>query len=201
MSEAWHPEKLQIRRMTLQDVDQVMLVEKRSFTAPWSRQAFMTELIDNHLARYIVAEYSGRVIGYAGVWMIIDEGHVTNIAVDPDFRGKYLGDKLLRALMSICMAQGGKKMTLEVRVTNHVAQKLYEKYGFERVGIRKGYYTDNREDALIMWADLPPVSPVSSSEQSGGGTLGGTLGGGLGGSFGGGFGGNFGGGFGGGTLD
>jgi [ribosomal protein S18]-alanine N-acetyltransferase len=165
MSEMLHLEKFQIRRMNLQDIDQVLQVEKRSFTAPWSRQAFMTELIDNHLARYVVAEYNGRIVGYAGVWMIIDEGHVTNIAVDPDFRGKHLGEKLLRTLISICLAQGGKKMTLEVRVTNHVAQKLYEKYGFERVGVRKGYYTDNREDALIMWADLPPVS---SFEQPGG---------------------------------
>ncbi len=158
MSESWYPEKLQIRRMNLQDVDLVLQVEKRSFTAPWSRQAFMTELIDNHLARYIVAEYEERIVGYAGLWLIVDEGHVTNIAVDPDFRGKRLGEKLLKTLISICIAQGGKRMTLEVRTSNHVAQKLYEKYGFEHVGVRKGYYTDNREDALIMWADLPPFS-------------------------------------------
>jgi [ribosomal protein S18]-alanine N-acetyltransferase len=158
MGELLHPENFQIRRMNLQDIDEVLQVEKRSFTAPWSRQAFMTELIDNHLANYVVAEYNGRVIGYAGVWMIIDEGHVTNIAVDPDFRGKHMGEKLLQTLMSVCIAHGGRKMTLEVRVTNYIAQKLYEKYGFERVGVRKGYYTDNREDALIMWADLPAAN-------------------------------------------
>ncbi|MCL6444495.1 MAG: ribosomal protein S18-alanine N-acetyltransferase, partial [Alicyclobacillus sp.] len=92
--------------------------------------------------------------GYAGVWLIVDEGHVTNIAVDPDFRGRHLGETLLKALMATCRSQGMRRMTLEVRVTNGVAQRLYEKLGFKGVGIRKGYYTDNHEDALIMWADL-----------------------------------------------
>ncbi|MCL6487751.1 ribosomal protein S18-alanine N-acetyltransferase [Alicyclobacillus mali (ex Roth et al. 2021)] len=150
------PQKLSIRRMMLKDLDDVMRVETRSFTAPWSRQAFVGELVENRLARYVVAEYDGRVVGYAGFWMIMDEGHITNIAVDPDFRGLKLGERLLEAIMSMCMALGGRKMTLEVRITNHVAQNLYRKYGFERVGVRKGYYTDNNEDALIMWVDLPP---------------------------------------------
>lgn len=154
---------IKIRRMTLQDVEEVMVVERRSFTAPWSRQAFMTELVDNQFARYVVAEHNGRVVGYAGVWIIIDEGHVTNIAVDPDYRGLHLGETLLRSLMSICLAQGGRRMTLEVRVTNHVAQQLYRKLGFEGVGVRKGYYTDNNEDALIMWADLPPLEAMQST--------------------------------------
>lgn len=157
MDDPWDPSQLEIRRMNIQDIDRVLAVEHRSFTAPWSRQAFMTELIDNQFARYIVAEYAGRLIGYAGVWLIIDEGHVTNIAVDPDFRGKHLGEMLMKTLMSICIAQGALKMTLEVRVSNDTAKKLYTKLGFEGVGVRKGYYTDNQEDALIMWADLPPL--------------------------------------------
>jgi len=152
------PDRLQIRRMTLQDVDSVMAVERRSFTAPWSRQAFMTELIDNQFARYIVAVYDGRLVGYAGVWLIIDEGHVTNVAVDPDFRGLHLGESLMRALVSICLANSATRMTLEVRVSNVNAKHLYEKLGFESVGLRKGYYTDNNEDAMIMWADLPPLA-------------------------------------------
>ncbi|EJY54864.1 ribosomal-protein-alanine acetyltransferase [Alicyclobacillus hesperidum URH17-3-68] len=152
----WHPERLVIRRMLLRDLDQVLRVEHRSFTAPWSRQAFIGELVENRLARYVVAEYDQRIAGYAGFWMIMDEGHITNIAVDPDFRGLKLGETLLKTLMSICMAAGGRKMTLEVRVSNEIAKNLYRKYGFERVGIRKGYYTDNNEDAIIMWADLPP---------------------------------------------
>ncbi|MCF8566356.1 ribosomal protein S18-alanine N-acetyltransferase [Alicyclobacillus tolerans] len=147
-----HP--LKIRKMTLSDLDGVLEVEHRSFTAPWSRQAFLRELVDNQFARYIVADDVSRVIGYAGVWLILDEGHVTNIAVDPDYRGQHLGELLLRSLMTICLARGIKRMTLEVRVSNHVAKALYEKLGFVGVGVRKGYYTDNREDALIMWTDL-----------------------------------------------
>lgn len=154
---SWQPEKLTIRRMLLHDLDEVLRVEHRSFTAPWSRQAFLGELVENRLARYIVAEYDGHVAGYAGLWMIMDEGHVTNIAVDPDYRGLKMGERLLRTLISMCMASGGRKMTLEVRVSNEIAKNLYHKYGFERVGIRKGYYTDNQEDAIIMWADLPPT--------------------------------------------
>lgn len=159
-------EKLVIRRMLLQDLEQVLFVEHRAFTAPWSRQAFLGELVENRLARYIVAEYDRRIVGYGGLWMIMDEGHVTNIAVDPDFRGRKFGDRLLQALMSMCAAGGGSKMTLEVRVSNNVAQRLYHKYGFERVGVRKGYYTDNKEDAIIMWADLPPLNAPKEGKQS-----------------------------------
>ncbi|MDP9729652.1 ribosomal protein S18-alanine N-acetyltransferase [Alicyclobacillus tolerans] len=155
METDWNPEKLELRRMTLADVDAVMQVERRSFSAPWSRQAFVTELVENQFARYLVFDYDGRIIGYAGVWLILDEGHITNIAIDPDFRGKNLGEILMRSLMSLCMSQGARKMTLEVRVSNLVAQTLYKKLGFETVGVRKGYYTDNQEDAYIMWADLP----------------------------------------------
>ncbi|GMA50380.1 ribosomal-protein-alanine acetyltransferase [Alicyclobacillus contaminans] len=147
-------DQITIRRMLLADVDQVMEVERKSFTAPWSRQAFLAELADNQLARYIVATKDDRVIGYAGIWLIVDEGHVTNIAVHPDFRGRRLGEMLLRALMAECMQRGIRRMTLEVRVSNTVAQNLYRKLGFVGVGERKGYYTDNNEDALIMWADL-----------------------------------------------
>ncbi|OFW79494.1 MAG: ribosomal-protein-alanine N-acetyltransferase [Alicyclobacillus sp. RIFOXYA1_FULL_53_8] len=152
----WNTDAPTLRRMSLQDLDDVMVVEHRSFTAPWSRQAFLRELVDNQFARYVVAEYHGKVVGYAGIWLIMDEGHVTNIAVDPDVRGRHLGELLLRTLMSVCLAQNILRMTLEVRVTNTVAQGLYEKLGFVRSGLRKGYYTDNREDALIMWADLTP---------------------------------------------
>ncbi len=150
-------DRVTLRRMMLSDVEQVLEVEHRSFTAPWSRQAFLTELADNHLARYIVAEYQGRVIGYAGIWLIVDEGHVTNIAVHPDFRGRHLGETLLRALMAECVGKGIRRMTLEVRVSNTIAQNLYRKLGFVSVGTRKGYYTDNNEDALIMWADLGAI--------------------------------------------
>lgn len=149
-------EEIRLRRMTVKDLDQVMQIERRSFSAPWSRHAFLTELVDNQFARYIVAEDAGRIVGYAGIWLILDEGHVTNVAVDPAYRGRHLGERLMRALMTICADQGITRMTLEVRVTNHVAQNLYRKLGFQPAGIRRGYYTDNHEDALIMWVTLPP---------------------------------------------
>lgn len=155
MVTSWEPSALSFRRMTLYDVDRVLDVEKRCFSAPWSRQAFVTELVQNQFAHYLVAEYEGRIIGYSGVWLIIDEGHITNIAVDPDFRGLKLGEILLRTMATHCLANGGQRMTLEVRVSNTVAQTLYTKLGFSEAGTRKGYYTDNNEDAIIMWADLP----------------------------------------------
>lgn len=166
MTTSSHPlndDCLVIRRMLLSDLDDVLRVEHRAFTAPWSRQAFLGELVENGLAKYIVAECDGRVVGYAGLWIIMDEGHVTNIAVDPDFRGRHFGERLLQSLMSMCAASGGHKMTLEVRVSNDIAQRLYRKYGFERVGVRKGYYTDNREDAVIMWVDLPALTSKGDS--------------------------------------
>lgn len=143
-----------LRRMMLQDVEQVLRVEQRCFTAPWSRQAFVTELVDNRLAQYLVLEHEGVVVGYIGVWLVIDEGHITNVAVDPDYRGQHLGEYLMRSAMANCAAQGMQRITLEVRATNAVAQNLYTKLGFVAVGKRRGYYTDNNEDAVIMWADL-----------------------------------------------
>ncbi|MCL6454113.1 MAG: ribosomal protein S18-alanine N-acetyltransferase [Alicyclobacillus sp.] len=148
-------ERTTIRRMTLRDIDQVLEVEHLCFTAPWSRQAFVTELVDNRLAEYLVLEHDHRVIGYIGVWLVIDEGHITNVAVHPDFRGQHLGEFLMRTVMDNCAARGMRRITLEVRVTNTVAQNLYRKLGFVAVGKRRGYYTDNNEDAIIMWADLP----------------------------------------------
>jgi [ribosomal protein S18]-alanine N-acetyltransferase len=156
----WNPAEVVFRRMTLADVDEVLAVERRAFTAPWSRRAFVTELVDNHFARYVVADYRGKIVGYAGVWVIVDEGHITNIAVDPDYRGRHIGEALLHTLTSICLSHGVTRMTLEVRVSNHVAQRLYRKFGYKSVGVRKGYYTDNNEDALIMWADIPYSVPL-----------------------------------------
>lgn len=149
--------EVQFRQMNLKDIDGVLAVEQRAFTAPWSRQAFLAELVDNQFAYYFVAEYQGRIVGYAGIWLIVDEGHVTNIAVDPDFQGHHLGEALLKQLLALCMSRYIARITLEVRVSNEVAQNLYRKFGFEGVGRRKGYYTDNGEDALIMWANVPAM--------------------------------------------
>jgi len=149
--------------MTVRDVDAVMVIERASFTAPWSRNAFMGELTENHFARYQVLQRGHAVIGYGGMWVIIDEAHVTNIAVLPAFRGQGLGERLLRQLMADAMACGARKMTLEVRVSNDTAKSLYRKLGFQEGGIRRGYYTDNHEDAIVMFMDLPALGEASDA--------------------------------------
>ncbi|MCG7408950.1 ribosomal protein S18-alanine N-acetyltransferase [Paenibacillus sp. ACRRX] len=143
-----------VRGMEITDVEQVIQVEHASFTVPWTNDAFHNELTTNLFARYIVIEHEGRIAGYAGMWTILDEAHVTNIAVHPDFRRRGWGEWLLRELIARAIALGMVKMTLEVRVTNLTAQHLYRKFKFEPAGVRKGYYSDNQEDALIMWTDL-----------------------------------------------
>lgn len=142
------------RAMKLEDLDDVMEVEHASFTLPWSREAFYNELMNNQYAVYLVVEDKGRVIGYGGQWVILDEGHITNIALLPAYRGYGLGEELMIRMMGTAKSMGVKRMTLEVRVSNHGAQKLYRKMGFQEGGIRKNYYTDNMEDALVMWVEL-----------------------------------------------
>ncbi|MCF6097195.1 ribosomal protein S18-alanine N-acetyltransferase [Thermovorax subterraneus] len=146
--------KVTVELMGVEDLDQVIEVEKLSFTNPWSRNSFFLELTSNELATYIVAKVDGRVVGYAGMWLIVGEAHVTNVAVHPGFRKKGIGELLMRSLMTIARESGAKMMTLEVRKSNYIAQNLYTKLGFEPIGIRRGYYTDNNEDAVIMWTNL-----------------------------------------------
>lgn len=145
---------IRFRSMRLSDIGAVCRIEQESFTTPWSEAAFQNELTNNHYAHYLVMESGSELIGYGGMWLILDEAHVTNIAVRPAYRGRKLGEQLLRELQSTASFLGARKMTLEVRVSNHIAQRLYEKLGFYGAGLRRGYYSDNREDALIMWADL-----------------------------------------------
>lgn len=140
--------------MKLKDIDAVLKIEHESFATPWSREAFFNELTNNQFAMYIVLEEEEKVIGYCGVWVVVDEGHITNIALLPEYRGKRLGEALLTKVMETAKKMGAKKMTLEVRVTNKVAQSLYRKLGFQDGGIRKNYYTDNQEDALVMWVNI-----------------------------------------------
>ena len=142
------------RSMNIDDIDQVMVVEHESFTLPWSREAFYNELIQNKFAVYTVIEMDGKIVGYCGVWLVADEAHITNVAVLPEYRGKKLGEALMRKVMDISRKEGAVHMTLEVRVTNHMAQSLYRKLGFQGGAIRKRYYTDNQEDALVMWVSL-----------------------------------------------
>ncbi|SHI55667.1 ribosomal protein S18-alanine N-acetyltransferase [Propionispora hippei] len=142
-----------IRRMGLLDIDAVLLVEQASFLTPWSRAAFESEICNNELTHYLVVCVEKQVVGYAGMWVIVDEAHVTNIAILPEYRGRGIGEKLLIALKEAADSRGAARMTLEVRPSNNAAKRLYEKLGFSRAGVRKHYYTDTKEDAIIMWCD------------------------------------------------
>lgn len=146
--------EVNFRLMTLDDLDGVLVIEKASFTLPWSREAFYNELVHNRYAKYVVMEHDGRLVGYCGMWVVIDEAHITNVAVLPEYRGKKLGEALMRRMMEMAKQLGAATMTLEVRVSNEVAQSLYRKLGFLNGGIRKRYYPDNQEDALVMWVNL-----------------------------------------------
>ncbi|MFJ7640497.1 ribosomal protein S18-alanine N-acetyltransferase [Peribacillus sp. NPDC097264] len=142
------------RKMKTEDIEQVLNVEKQSFTLPWSREAFFNELNHNEYAVYMVIEDEGKIAGYCGAWIVIDESHITNIAILPEYRGQKLGEALLRKMIEISISMGVVRMTLEVRVSNAVAISLYEKLGFQKGGIRKRYYTDNQEDAYVMWVNF-----------------------------------------------
>lgn len=141
---------LTLKLMDELDLDGVLEVSSLSLKESWSKEAFSKEL-SNPLAKYIIAKSDDRIIGFAGVWIIVDEGHITNIAVHPDFRGQGIGSKLVYSLVEKSKTFGCNALTLEVRSSNIVAQNLYEKFGFISEGIRKNYYEDNKEDALIMW--------------------------------------------------
>ncbi|MCT8976371.1 ribosomal protein S18-alanine N-acetyltransferase [Clostridium sp. CX1] len=142
---------IEILSLKHEHVDSVLVIDSLSFPTPWSRNSFEREIETNKFARYIVAKKDGIIIGYAGMWLILDEGHITNIAVHPEYRGIGAGNLLLEALIEICKIESICKITLEVRKSNKIAQSLYEKYGFIQEGIRKEYYGDNKEDAIIMW--------------------------------------------------
>lgn len=143
-----------VRPMQVEDLAAVLEIEQASFSSPWTQNAFAVELRDNEYARYFCLELEGQVIGYMGLWFILDEGHITNVAIFPRHRGQGWGEFLMRQVMGTMASEGMERMTLEARVSNTAAQKLYERLGFERAGVRKGYYADTKEDALIMWAEL-----------------------------------------------
>lgn len=143
-----------IRDMIEKDIEDVLEIEKTSFSTPWSKEAFTLEITKNNLARYIVAEVEKEVVAYGGIWFIIDEGHITNIAVHEKYRGLGIGNKIVEGLIYRCIDRDIRAMTLEVRKSNEVAKSLYKKYGFKECGIRPGYYSDDNEDAIIMWKSI-----------------------------------------------
>jgi ribosomal-protein-alanine N-acetyltransferase len=147
-------QNIEIKAMSLEDIEQVCEIEKLSFSMPWSRESFESEISKNNLARYIVAKTDEKITAYGGMWIILDEAHITNIAVHPEYRGRKIGEKLVMALLKAAKKNKAASITLEVRESNVAARNLYKKLGFKDSGVRKGYYADTSEDAIIMWKDL-----------------------------------------------
>lgn len=143
---------ISVEPMRRSDVPIVANIEKRCYATPWHENAYYTEL-SNRSAVYLVARLEGEVVGYCGMWVIMDEAHITTLAVDPDHRGKKIGERLLHALLEEAILHGANRATLEVREGNLIAQNLYCKYGFKNTAIRKNYYSDNQENAIVMWAE------------------------------------------------
>ncbi|OPY58265.1 MAG: ribosomal-protein-alanine N-acetyltransferase [Pelotomaculum sp. PtaU1.Bin035] len=138
------------KKMCPEHISQVVEIEQASFPAPWPQQVFTSE-IQNEFAHYIVAAVNEQVIGYGGMWLVLDEAQVTNVAVHPAYRMNNIGKMIMLELMRRAILMGIDKMTLEVRLSNLVARHLYASLGFEKKGMRKKYYLDNNEDAIIMW--------------------------------------------------
>jgi [ribosomal protein S18]-alanine N-acetyltransferase len=149
---AQHPSRLSIRPMATADIAAVSRIERGSFSTVWPSDAFYNELSTNKLAHYFVGCIDDRIVAYGGIWVILEDSHVTTLAVDPECRGRRFGELVLLRLIDEAIARGAAWMTLEVRESNVVAQRLYRKYGFTTVTMRSGYYSDDNESALIMWA-------------------------------------------------
>lgn len=143
-------EEEKIRPMTNRDISEVISIENVSYSAPWTRREFYGELNFNRLAKYFVIEKEGKIVGYIGSWFFKDFVHITNIAVHPDYRKHGIGTKLMKHIIELASRKGAKKIVLEVRVSNKIAQNLYKKLGFKVEKVKREYYPDNKEDAFYM---------------------------------------------------
>ncbi len=148
------PVTLSVEPMRLDDLPAVQEIERLSFTTPWPPHAYRTELESNRLATYLVVRSCGEVVAYAGMWLMVDEAHITTFAVHPAWRRRHVASRLLLDLLDLAVRRHAREATLEVRLSNLAARRLYERYGFRPVGIRPRYYSDDNEDALIMTTDL-----------------------------------------------
>jgi len=144
------PVRVVIGPMRLEDLPQIHAIEQASFTSPWPPHAYKSELESNRLAYYLTAKIGDTIAAYGGMWLMVDEAHITTFAVHPAWRRQRIGERLLLAFLDIAVERGAHEATLEVRLSNLPARKLYEKYGFRPVGLRPRYYSDDNEDALIM---------------------------------------------------
>ena len=145
-------ESVSIEPMLPGDLEAVARIDRRCYPSPWMSGAYLTELT-NRSASYLVARLGQEVVGYAGHWVIAEEAHITTLAVEPSRQRRKIGERLLIALIEEALLEGASHITLEVRESNRPAQNLYRKYGFRAAAIRKNYYTDNGENAIVMWAD------------------------------------------------
>lgn len=143
---------LEIRKMAAADLPRVVEIERACFGERWSLAAFQNELA-NAQSSYFVSTEAGRIVGYAGYWLILEEAHITTIGTDPACQGRGFGERMLLHLIEHAARAEARWLTLEVRVSNSAAISLYEKYGFSSLGRRRGYYHDNHEDALVMWTE------------------------------------------------
>jgi [ribosomal protein S18]-alanine N-acetyltransferase len=144
------PVRVRIEPMHIDDLDVVHGIERASFNAPWPANAYRSELESNRLASYLVARVDDEIVGYGGMWLMVDEAHITTFAIHPVWRRRRIGERLLLAFLDLAIDRGAHEATLEVRLSNLPARRLYEKYGFRPVGLRPRYYSDDHEDALIM---------------------------------------------------
>lgn len=150
---------MQIEMMNKGHIDGIMEIENESFAIPWSRSSIEKEL-KNNFAIYAVAIENNKVLGYGGMWHVVNEGHITNIAVHKDYRRKGIGQAIIEKFVEIAEEKEMIGLTLEVRKSNTPALELYKKNGFKLEGIRPEYYEDNKEDAYIMWKYLIPEEDI-----------------------------------------
>ncbi|GAA0496718.1 ribosomal protein S18-alanine N-acetyltransferase [Salinibacillus aidingensis] len=143
-----------IRPMRISDLHQIINIEQKTFNTPWDEGSFKSELEQNKFAHYYVIEDEGIPFGYCGLWVVYESAQITNIAILPEYRGNNYGQELFSYALDEARALQAREMSLEVRTSNIIAQKMYRKFGFVPVGIRKNYYIDNHEDAIVMWVKL-----------------------------------------------
>ncbi|HHX94928.1 MAG TPA: ribosomal protein S18-alanine N-acetyltransferase [Clostridia bacterium] len=143
-------DKLQIQPMQADHLSSVLEIENVSFPTPWSYRSYMGELTRNNFAHYFVGLIEDKVVGYIGIWIVLDEAHITTIAVAPEFRGNHIAERFIEFGVEYSKVWGAEKMLLEVRVSNKAAQKVYKRMGFVEIGVRKQYYSDTLEDAIVM---------------------------------------------------
>ena len=144
---------VELQPMRRRHIRQVLRIEAQVYPRPWSMTLFLQEIARRSDRVYLVARLGAQVVGYGGMMTTGPEAHITTIAVDPAYHGRRIGTTVMVALMEAAIDRGARSVSLEVRMSNHVAQRMYRRFGFQAVGIRRGYYVETGEDALVMWAD------------------------------------------------